>query len=156
MSDELTTGGPGGNIPRGWVTSNGYPNNMRLMWIKDRRATDNDIGIVEDKGFTAEPSTLGGILDPDWTAPQYHTPDEMEPWDTFPMYGGKFSANYKFQFLPAGVVTAHPRWWVHQDGKATRAVGGEPVKRVGEDGIYEYHVVDIEITWDAELGVWRT
>ena len=154
MSD-LTTGGSNASLPPGWVAPHGFPMNKKMLWIGKKPATSANIDALVAAGddYMAEMSTVCGILDPEWTAPQYDTPDEMESWDTFPMYGGKFSANYKFQHLPAHVVTAHPRWWIHQDGKATRAVGGEPVKR---DDNGDYQVVDIDITWDAELGVWRT
>jgi len=157
MSD-LTTGGPNANLPEGWVEPAGYPLTAdEMLWVKDYPASENDVKILTDKGFKPQETTLVGTLHPEWTAPQYNTPDEMEPWDTFPMYGGRFSAHYKFQHLPEGVVTAHPRWWIHENGKATRAKGGEPVTRVDlGDAVYEYHVVDIEITWDEELGVWRT
>lgn len=155
----LSAGGDDPYLPENWKAPQGYDGGPveGALWVGPQAATDDDIAALETLDGTADPATLVGTLDSEWNAEQYadRLREALAPWDTFPCPGGRGSARYKFQKLPEGVLIAQPKWWVHKDGHAWRAAGGEPVTRVNTGhGAWKYQIVDIEVTYDSELDIW--
>jgi hypothetical protein len=164
----LTTGGPKAQLPENWKAPHGFTgkNKVNAMWVGEKAATKEDEKAVEMLGWSVDELTLVGTLDRSWTAKQYldEEDDLQGPWDFHPREGGEGSLTYQLQHVPEGVDRfAEPRWWIHADGKAVRAKGGEPVhKVVVGKGHWEWHAgarpgseaEDKQFVWDDDNQFW--
>lgn len=173
MSDdrELVPGGGGSAaLPPGWTTPWGFNANdpdryskYKMLWIGPDAASIDDLGALENTGYQYERSTIVGTHHKLWDAPQYGTSRievaKLEPCETVKKYGGDGSWTYKSQFLPDEIdkVLCEGKWVVKLDGAMVRSSGGEPVKVVDlGEGYFENHELDYDLSWDADLRVWRT
>lgn len=160
MTEQLTAGGPNPYLPENWRAPFGYASGPvhGALWIGPMPAEDVDVEALEALGGTPEKGTLVGTWDITWDAPQYQHQDasRIDEFETLPRYGGDGSAAYRYQKLPVGMEVAKPRDWIHEDGEARRAEGGEAVARADlGDGHFELHVVGIRVEWNTDLRLWQ-
>ena len=165
-NSELIPGGSNDTgLPEGWQAPHGWPRegNINAIWVKPSAATKDEIDEVKALGWTIDARTLVGTHAKSWTAKQYNDSRlelaGLKPCETVPKPGGDGSWTYKSQFLPSEVdkVLCEGKWVYNLDDELVRSSGGEPVMvRDLGDGVFENVQLDIEITCDADLRVWRT
>jgi hypothetical protein len=153
-------------LPDGWVPPWGWPRNGNVgpLWVKPEPATAADLQELARTGWT-DPAkgTLVGTYNIHWHHPQYgNTKLELmalAPCETVPKYGGDGSWRYKSQHLPDRVdkVLCEGKWMHSLNDEMVRSKGGEPVEVIDlGGGAFENHELDLDITWDADLRLWRT
>lgn len=174
MSDDLTLGGDDAELPPGWVAPWGWDGRKAegAIWTGQEPAEQTDLARLKSAGWTPDEKSLVGTFDIRWSAAQYDRKwpdlsDELHyPWDTLPKPGGEGSIRYQFKLVPRGIdKVAAPRNWVHSNGQAFRAKGGEPVHRQKSVGGHaDLHLGGrpgspaegiTELRWDAEEKLWR-